>query len=106
MSQQLRSGRWLTVERARTYTLILLAFYAIAIVGWIALSSGLTDPNGKPLGTDFSSFYAAGSLALEGHAADAYQPAAHYAREQRLFGETTPYYSWNYPPVLDRKSVV
>jgi alpha-1,2-mannosyltransferase len=93
-----RSGRWLTAERARNYSLILLAFYAIAIVGWIALSSGLTDPNGKPIGTDFSSFYAAGSLVLEGRANDVYDMAAHYARERQIFGDATPYYGWLYPP--------
>ncbi len=100
VSQQLRSGHWLTVERARTYTLILLAFYAIAIVGWIALSGGLTDPNGKPLGTDFSSFYAAGSLVLDGRAGDVYDMAAHHAREQQIFGAATPYYGWLYPPLF------
>ncbi len=95
-----RSGRWLTAERARNYSLILLAFYAIAIVGWIALSSGLTDPNGKPIGTDFSSFYAAGSLVLEGRANDVYDMAAHYARERQIFGDATPYYGWLYPPIF------
>ena len=98
--QQLRSGRWLTVERARAYTLILLCFYAIAIVGWIALSGGLIDPNGKPLGTDFSSFYAAGSLVLDGRASDVYDMAAHHAREQQIFGSATPYYAWLYPPLF------
>jgi alpha-1,2-mannosyltransferase len=98
--QQLRSGRWLTVERARAYTLILLSFYAIAVVGWIALSGGLIDPNGKPLGTDFSSFYAAGSLALDGRAGDVYDMAAHYSREQQIFGAATPYYGWLYPPLF------
>ena len=57
-----------------------------SIVGWIALSHGLIDHNGKPLGTDFSSFYAAGSLALEGRAAGVYDMATHYAREQQIFG--------------------
>jgi hypothetical protein len=42
-----------------------------------------------PIGTDFSSFYAAGSLALEGRAASAYDMAAHYTRERRLFGAVT-----------------
>src|SRR5215510_13668402 len=98
--QQFRSGRWLTVERARAYTLILLSFYAIAVVGWIALSGGLTDPNGKPLGTDFSSFYAAGSLVLDGRASDVYDMAAHHAREQQIFGSATPYYAWLYPPLF------
>lgn len=98
--QGLRSGEWLTAARARGYSLILLGFCVAATVGWIALSDGLIDRNGKPIGTDFSSFYAAGSLALEGHAADAYEPAPQHAREQSQFGATTPYYSWNYPPVF------
>jgi len=98
--QGLRSGRWLTAERIRVYSLILLAFYAIAIVGWIALSGGLIDPNGKPIGTDFSSFYAAGSMVLDGHAADVYDMAAHYAREKQIFGAATPYYGWLYPPIF------
>lgn len=98
--QGLRSGEWLTAERMRGYSMILLGLCVVAMVGWIALSDGIIDRNGKPIGTDFSSFYAAGSLALEGHAADAYTPSRHYAREQREFGETTPYYSWNYPPVF------
>src|ERR1700761_3736618 len=98
--QGLRSGEWLTASRARSYSMILLSFCMVAAVGWLALADGLPDRNGKPIGTDFSSFYAAGSLALEGRAADAYTPAAHYAREQKLFGEATPYYSWNYPPVF------
>jgi alpha-1,2-mannosyltransferase len=100
IGRQLRSGQWLTAERARNYSLILLVFYAIATVGWIALSGGLTDPNGKPIGTDFSSFYAAGSMVLDGRAADVYDMAAHYARERQIFGEATPYYGWLYPPIF------
>ena len=80
--------------------MILLAFYAIAMIGWIALSDGLIDRNGKPIGTDFASFYAAGSLALEGHAAGIYDMATHYAREQQIFGAATPYYGWLYPPIF------
>src|ERR1700754_25458 len=98
--QELRSGRWLTADRARAYSLILLALYAIAIVGWIALSDRWVDRNGKPIGTDFSSFYAAGSLVLEGSAGDVYNMAVHLAREQQIFGDTTPYYGWLYPPLF------
>jgi len=98
--QGLRSGEWLTATRARGYSLILLGICTVAAVGWVMLSDGLTDPNGKPIGTDFSSFYAAGSMALEGHAANAYDMAAHYARQQQIFGASTPYYAWFYPPFL------
>jgi alpha-1,2-mannosyltransferase len=96
--QALQSGSWLTLERARGYSLILLTIAALAVIGWIAISDGLVDRNGKPIGTDFSSFYAAGKLALEGKASDAYNLVTHYSREQQLFGAHTPYFAWLYPP--------
>jgi hypothetical protein len=96
--QALRSGDWLTAARARGYSLILLGICIVAMAGWIALSSGLIDPNGKPLGTDFSSFYAAGLLALDGNAAGTYDMAVHLARQQQVFGPGVPYYAWLYPP--------
>lgn len=94
------SAAWLNAARVRGYSLILLSLYAIAIAAWIALSHNGIDPNGKPLGTDFTSFYAAGSLALEGRATDAYDAALHLARERQLFGVDTPYYGWFYPPIF------
>ena len=98
--QSLRSGDWLTVSRARAYCLILLVICVLAAVIWIALSKGLVDRTGKPIGTDFSSFYAAGSLVLEGKAAAVYDMAAHYAQQKQLFGANTPYYGFLYPPVF------
>src|ERR1700682_947723 len=98
--QGVQSGRWLTAARIRGYSLILLAFCVIAAAGWSASSDRLIDRNGKPLGTDFSSFYAAGSLVLDGRASDVYDMATHYAREQQMFGAATPYYGWLYPPIF------
>lgn len=98
--QQTVSGAWLTAERARVYSLILLVLTVAISAFWLFGSDGLIDRNGKPIGTDFSSFYAAGSLALEGRAIEVYDGAVHYAREQQLFGERTPYYAWFYPPIF------
>jgi hypothetical protein len=36
----------------------LIAFYAVAVIAWIALSEGVIDRSGKPIGTDFSNVYA------------------------------------------------
>jgi hypothetical protein len=97
--QGLRSGEWLTAARARGYSLILLGLCAIAMAGWIALSDGLIDRNGKPLGTDFSNVYAAGSLTWQGRPADAYDPARQHAAEKAVFGgRDVPFYGWHYPP--------
>ena len=97
--QRLRSGDWLTDERMRGYSLILLAICAAATVGWIALSDGLIDRNGKPIGTDFSNVYAAGTLTWQGRPADAYQPARQHDAETAVFGgREVPFYGWHYPP--------
>ncbi len=100
LRETIRTGAWLTAGRIRGYSLMLLGFYAVAAVVWVALSHGLVDLQGKPLGTDFSSFYAAGSLALEGRATEVYDMATHYAREQQIFGAGIPYYAWFYPPLF------
>jgi hypothetical protein len=97
--QDLRSGRWLTAARARGYSLILLGICAIAVVGWIAVSDGLIDRNGKPIGTDFSNVYAAGTLTWQGRPAEAYEPALQHAAEKATFGgRDVPFYGWHYPP--------
>jgi hypothetical protein len=97
--QGLRTGDWLTASRARGYSLILLGIVALAIAGWLALSDGLIDRNGKPVGTDFSNVYAAGALTWQGHPADAYSPALQHAAEKATFGgREVPFYGWHYPP--------
>jgi len=97
--QGLRSGDWLTVGRARTYSLMLLGICAIVVTAWIALSDALVDRNGKPLGTDFSNVYAAGILTWRGRPADAYEPALQHAAEKAAFGgRDVPFFGWHYPP--------
>ena len=97
--QGLRSGQWLTPARMRGYSLILLGICVIAMVGWIALSDGLIDRNGKPLGTDFSNVYAAGALTWQGRPSQAYEPALQHAAEKAVFGgREVPFYGWHYPP--------
>jgi hypothetical protein len=97
--QGLQSGRWLTAARARGYSLILLGLSALAMAGWIAVSDGLIDRNGKPLGTDFSNVYAAGSLTWQGRPAAAYVPALQHAAERAVFdGREVPFFGWHYPP--------
>ena len=97
--QGLRTGEWLTPARARGYSLILLGISALAIVGWLALSDGLVDRNGKPVGTDFSNVYAAGALTWQGVPAEAYEPARQHAAEKAVFGgRDVPFYGWHYPP--------
>jgi hypothetical protein len=98
MLDTLRTGHWLTRERARLWALAVLAASTVGLAYLIATSDGLNDYQGRPLGTDFSNVYAAGSHVMEGKAAAAFDWPAQYAREQAIFGANTPFYGWHYPP--------
>jgi alpha-1,2-mannosyltransferase len=94
----LRNGAWLTRERVRLIGFALLAAFVLGAGFLIATSDGLNDRFGRPLGTDFSNVYAAGTYVLEGQLAVPFDPPRQYAREQAIFGQTTPFYGWHYPP--------
>jgi len=59
----------------------------------------LTDPQGRPIANDFVNVWAAGRLALDGAAPDAYDWTLHRAAEVRAVGyDFDGYYGWHYPP--------
>jgi hypothetical protein len=94
----LRSGAWLTRERIQ---LVALAILFVSIVGLsylLVTAHGVVDMQGRPLGTDFSSFYAAGTYVLDGNPEAPFDLARQHAREQMIFGASTPFYGWLYPP--------
>jgi hypothetical protein len=94
------TGDWLTLERLRAYSLILLALGGIAIGVLFLSSKGLNDYLNRPLGTDFSNVYAAGKYVLEGKPAAPYSPRLQHEKEKSIFGIDTPFYGWHYPPVF------
>jgi hypothetical protein len=96
----LRSGDWLTTERIRLVAAAIIAVSVVSLAYLLVSANGLVDSLGRPLGTDFSSFYAAGTYVLEGLPAAPYEPALQHAREQAMFGPATPFYSWFYPPIF------
>ena len=94
----LRSGRWLTLGRARLWALAVLAASVGGLIYLVATSDGRMDYQGRPLGTDFSNVYAAGTYVLERNPAAPFDPRLQHAREKEIFGANTPFYGWHYPP--------
>jgi alpha-1,2-mannosyltransferase len=94
----LRTGAWLTRERLRLVALALLVASVVGAGYLVLTSDGLNDRLGRPLGTDFSNVYAAGTYVLEGNAAAPFDPRAQFVREKAIFGPKTQLYGWHYPP--------
>jgi hypothetical protein len=97
-AKSLSDCAWLDAGRARAYARVLLAVIFVGAVGWIALSPGGLDRQGKPIGTDFVGFYTASRLALAGRPELAYDVGAHWAAQRALFGPKLGYTAFFYPP--------
>ena len=96
--ETVRAGDWLTVSRMRLWAVAVLIASVSGIV-WLAVtSSGLNDHQGRPLGTDFSNIYVAGSHIVEGRPEAPFDPRLQHARARQIFGDATPLYGWHYPP--------
>jgi hypothetical protein len=82
----------------RRIAVVFLAVSALSAGFLIATSDGVNDRFGRPLGTDFSNVYAAGTYVLDHKPTAPFDPATQFAREQMIFGQATPFYGWHYPP--------
>src|SRR6187551_1178639 len=94
----MRHGSWLTPERARLWAVASLIAALAGLLYILATAHGLIDYQGRPIGTDFSNVYAAGSYVVDGRPAAPFDADMQHARERQIFGDATPFYGWHYPP--------
>jgi hypothetical protein len=99
LTRRLASGAWLSPAILRFAALMMCAGTLLSLAFLFLNSHGLLDYAGRPLGTDFSSFWSAGRMAREGRAPQAYDWDAMAAVQWRLFG-TDKLAPWSYPPVF------
>jgi hypothetical protein len=91
---------WLNERRLRAYPRIFVAVFALCGLVWVALSDGVVDVKGKPLGYDFITFYSAADVAQSDGAADVYDLAAMRAAQLAIAPGTEQPYAWHYPPTF------
>jgi alpha-1,2-mannosyltransferase len=93
--------RFLTPDRIRNYSLILVAFYVLGGLLWIGTMVHDVDRVGKPIGYDFITFYGASYLAGHGQPALAYNIPAIFAAEQAAVPANPSVFLWHYPPPFE-----
>jgi hypothetical protein len=96
--QAMRSGEWLTRERIRMVAVAVLIASAAGFLYLVVTATGGVDLQGRPIGTDFSNVYAAGTYVLEGNPVAPFDSVQQFARERAIFGAATQFYGWHYPP--------
>jgi hypothetical protein len=80
---------------------LVIVIYVAFLIGAAFVRQWPVDVNGHPILIDYLSMWAAGRLALAGHAAAAYDWAAHKAVEVGAVGhDFDGYFSWFYPPTF------
>jgi hypothetical protein len=91
---------WLTEERIRVYSLLMVVIFGLGFIALIAVSlPNLVDPRGKPLGYDFMAFWSAARLALAGHPAAAFDADAISAVQHAAVPALADiWFPWHYPP--------
>ena len=92
------SAAWLDRRRVIGWSAVLLTLELLAL-GFLALWSHGVFVAQPPTTTGFSSFYAAGRLALGPAPYLAYDPAAHYAAQQAATAPGVEHFVFFYPPV-------
>ncbi len=80
---------------------IVIVIYVAFLIGAAVVRQWPVDATGHPILIDYLGMWAAGRLALAGHAAAAYDWAAHKAVEVGAVGhDFDGYFSWFYPPTF------
>jgi hypothetical protein len=98
VAQILRSGDWLASERLRLAAVALLLASVVGVLYLVLTAHNGVDLQGRPLGTDFSNVYAAGTYVRDGAPQVPFDPVQQFARERTIFGDGTQFYGWHYPP--------
>jgi alpha-1,2-mannosyltransferase len=93
-----REAAWLTQRRVRGYATVLIAASA-GMIAWLLTGHGIDDPLGRPVGTDFVSFWTVSWALLHDQVQAIYSPETLAALERTIEGGASPFYAWLYPPV-------
>lgn len=98
--ESIKTGSWLTHERIQTYSLMIaIVFIAALGINWTTGTTPLTDRLGRPIGTDFSAFWTAGHMLLNGDFTGMFDPEKHFSYQSDIFGDPwVEHYGWHYPP--------
>lgn len=95
----LRDARWIVGHRLRPYAVAAIGAYCAWAVLGVSQGFWMFGREWRPLPVDFIAFWSAARMAMAGHAAAAYDWAAHHAVQVTAIGqEFRGVFAWHNPP--------
>ena len=97
-----KNAAWIGGQRVRVYCSLLVLFFLVVVCALLFTLHQGVDWRGRPLGTDFISFWSASDMVWQGRAADVYVLKHHAAEQLTLFPHIKQYgyTAFLYPPTF------
>lgn len=97
-----RCAQWLTADRVVVYSVIMTMLCVAFLITWVVLTHAFTSRAIARPGVDFSVFWTASHLVLQGHAAAVYVPTSFFHAQVELLGGYMNHQPlpWLYPPTM------
>tara|TARA_R110000824_G_scaffold118960_13_gene271879 strand:- start:13658 stop:14884 length:1227 start_codon:yes stop_codon:yes gene_type:complete len=86
-------------ERLRVYPRLAVAIYILAAIALVTTATDMVDVFGKPLGSDFITFWGASHLTLQGDALAVFDYKSILIAEQVAVPANEMVFLWHYPPI-------
>lgn len=90
--------QFLHFHRVRAWLRIILLCYAVILFWWINSANGLQDSRGRPVGTDFITFYSASRLLQIGLPESLFDLQIMQKTQTLIAGHSEEIFAWHYPP--------
>ncbi|KAF1079979.1 MAG: hypothetical protein GQF41_3655 [Candidatus Rifleibacterium amylolyticum] len=89
---------FLNYRRVKSWLIIIVAAYFLIFAGWIYKASGTEDYRGKPIGTDFITFYSASRLLQQNRPGALFSHQAIHKAQIDVASNSKEVFAWHYPP--------
>jgi len=100
MADQARRGDWAYGVAIRLFPPLFIAIYVAFFVKRFYTSTGFLSAVGDPVASDFTMFWVASGLILDGAAATVFDWSRMMAAEHALVPGMSGVLGWSYPPIF------
>ncbi|EKD81483.1 MAG: hypothetical protein ACD_39C01787G0005 [uncultured bacterium] len=89
---------FLTSKRVRAWASIAIACYLLILFALVFTAEGIIDLRGKPVATDFITFYSASKLLQKNPPSILYKTSSIHEEQKLLANDRVELFAWHYPP--------